>query len=69
MDTTIILVPLSIPVCLLNLVEDLANMVAHRTFLGIFLHYACKAIVLHWKKTCAPFVAILERLCECGVTF
>lgn len=35
-----------------------------RTMLGILLFYACKAIILHWKKICSSFLNFLEGVGE-----
>lgn len=47
-------IPLQPRVCLLGLVEPLANARAIRTLLGCLIFYARKGVILKWKLPAAP---------------
>lgn len=53
-ELTALPIPLTISVCLLGLVEELAPLRAQRTFLFISLFHPQKPMLLHWKKPEAP---------------
>lgn len=43
-------IPLSVPICLLGLVDTLADHRATKTLLGLLLFYARKTLILKWKQ-------------------
>lgn len=68
-ELLLVRIPLTKPVCLLGLVEDLVQKRAQRTSLSITLFYARKSVVLYWKKPDAPSLAFWKGMVNKSIPF